>query len=250
MTGYGASRPGHHQQPGRRPKCSAGCVKGPFVSDYAETQPAEDFAETYKIHHTNAPELEAVNSAKAEQMRRLDQPHWLEKLVDRPAYRETGKFIGRQFQAAPILRTGLEVLRQATVATLAFGGATQTIEGIVKGNATAVAAGLLSSTAGVGMALAPHSPMLGLAAAAALGGSKGLALAAEQKATAAQQVMATAGGAVGGVVGGFVAPLALTHAGYAVAGPIGGTVGLLVGGMLGSHLGSTWGARAGLALSR
>jgi hypothetical protein len=224
--------------------------RGPFVSDYAETQPAEDFAETYKVHHTNPRQLEAVNSAKAEQMRRLDQPHWLEKLVDRPAYRETGKFIGRQFQAAPILRAGLEVVRQATVATLAVNGATQAVDGIVKGNGTAVAAGILNAGAGIGLALAPHNPMLGLAAAAALGGNKGLHLAAGQNASAAQQVMAATGGAVGGVVGGFVAPLALTQAGYAVAGPIGGTVGLLVGGVLGSHLGSTLGARAGLALSR
>lgn len=222
--------------------------KGPYVSDYAETQHAEDFAESYRVHHTNPRELQAVNPAKAEQMRRLDQPHWLQKMVDRPAYRETGKFIGRQFQGAPILRDGLELLRQASIATLVTSGATETIGGIVKGNAGRAVSGALNATAGVALAFTPHAPTLGLVAAAALGANKGLAYAQNHHGDSTQKVLASTGGAVGGLVGGFVAPLALTQVGYSVAGPIGGTVGLVVGGLMGSQLGSTLGAKAGMAL--
>lgn len=221
-----------------------------YVSDYAATQPAEDFAETYRVHHTSPRQLEAVNPQKAEEMRRLDQPHFLEKLVDRPAYRETGKFIGRQFEAMPLARSGLELMRQVTVATLALNGTTNTIQGIVRGDWDQAASGLLNAGAGAGLAMAPHSPWLGMAATAALGGQRGLQIAQAEEASAARKTTAVLAGAVGGTVGGFVAPLALVQAGYSAAGPIGGTVGFLVGGLLGSYAGSTLAAKGALALTR
>ena len=224
--------------------------KAPHVSDYAETNPSEDFAESYKVYHTEPRGLERVNSDKFRDMQAREQPHLLEKLVDQDSFRETGKFIGRQFQQAPILRFGLEMARQMAVANLAIGGGSEAISGITRGDGSAIASGLLNAGAGVGMALAPHHPWLGVASAAALGGQRGLQLARQQEAGAARQTLATVAGAVGGTVGGFAAPLALTHAGYSLAGPIGGTVGLLVGGLAGSHLGSKWAAQAALAVTK
>ena len=223
---------------------------GGFVSEYAKTQPAEDFAETFEVHHDNPNRLERINPQKAEIMRKLDQPSWLQSYVDKPAFRETGKFVGQQFQSLPILRSGLELARQMTVATLAINGGTEMIQGVVKGDWDRAASGLLSAGAGAGLAMTPHAPWLGVAATAALGGKRGLQLAQKQGATAAQKSAATLAGAVGGTVGGFVAPLALVQSGYAVAGPIGGTVGLVVGGLLGSYAGSTLAAKAALAVTK
>lgn len=223
--------------------------KPDFVSDYAATQPAEDFAETYRVHHTRPEQLEAVNPEKAAVMRKLDQPGWLEKLVDRPAYRETGKFVARQFESVPLARSGLELLRQVSVVNLAVSGASDTIQGITQSDWTRATRGMLNTGAGIGLAMAPHAPWLGVAATAALGGQRGLQLASDEGASAARKTTAVLAGAAGGTVGGFVAPLALVQAGYSAAGPIGGTVGLVVGGLLGSYLGSTLAAKAALSLT-
>ena len=221
-----------------------------FVSEYAETQPAEDFAETYKVHHTRPQELQAVNPAKAEAMRKLDQPHFLEKLVDRPAYRETGKYIAQAFHSVPIARAGIELARQVTVANLAIMGGSEAIQGVVKGDWERAAGGTLLAGAGAGMAMAPTLPWLGVAATAALGANRGLKLAQDQGATGAQKVLASTAGAIGGTVGGFVAPLALVQAGYSLAGPIGGTVGMVVGGLFGGYYGGKLAAQAALSLSK
>ncbi len=221
-----------------------------FVSEYSETQPSEDFAETFKVHHTRPQELQAVNAAKAEEMRKLDQPHFLEKLVDRPAYRETGKYIAQAFHSVPIARAGLELARQVTVANLAIMGGSEAIQGVVKGDWERAAGGTLLAGAGAGMAMAPTLPWLGVAATAALGANRGLKLAQDQGATGAQKVLASTAGAIGGTVGGFVAPLALVQAGYSLAGPIGGTVGLVVGGLFGGYYGGKLAAQAALSLTK
>jgi hypothetical protein len=220
-----------------------------FVSDYAETNPAEDFAESYKVHHTQRGLLDAVNQDKAEVLHEADRASWLERYVDKPAFRETGKFIGRQFRSVPILRSGLELVRQVTVANLAIVGGTETIQGVVQGDWGRAANGLLSAGAGAGLAMAPHTPWLGVAATAALGGKRGLDMAQKEGVGPAQQTAAALAGAVGGTVGGFVGPLALVQAGYVVAGGLGGTIGMVVGGLMGGFVGSTLAAKASLALT-
>lgn len=220
-----------------------------FVSEYSTTQPSEDYAETFKVHHTRPEELEAINPQKAAEMRKLDQPSFLEKLVDRPAYRETGKYIAQGFHGLPIARSGLELARQVTVANLAVMGGSESIQGIIKGDWERAAGGVLTAGAGASMAMAPQAPWLGVAATAALGANRGLRLAQESGASDARKVAASAAGAVGGTLGGFVAPLALVQAGYSLAGPIGGTVGLVVGGLFGSYYGGKLAAQAALSLT-
>lgn len=221
-----------------------------YVSEYAQTQAPEDFAESFAEHHTNPQRLEAISPAKAEVFKKLDQPSFLEKLVDRPAYRETGKYIAQGFHSVPLARAGLEFARQITVANLAILGGSETIQGVVSNDWERAAGGLLTSAAGASMAMAPTVPWLGVAATASLGAARGLRLAQAQGASAAQKTVASAAGAVGGTVGGFVAPLALVQAGYSLAGPIGGTVGLVVGGLFGSYYGGKLAAQAALSLTK
>lgn len=235
---------------GQHPSATVDCYgKGPFVSNYAKSDPAEDFAETYALHHQRPETLQSVNAAKAAHQAQLDQPAWLERMVDRPAFRETGRFIGQQFEGAPVVRTGLEVLRQAIVVTQTVLGVGEAVEGIVKGKPGQAVAGLLATGAGVGLAMAPALPWMGLAATAALGANRGLQLAAQGGASPARQSAATLAGAAGGALGGFAAPLALVEVGHSLAGPIGGCMGLVVGGLLGSYCGSRWAAQAALALT-
>ena len=223
---------------------------GGFVSDYAQTQPAEDFAETYRVHHHSPGQVETIDANKAEAMRKLDQPSYLEKLVNRPAYRDTGKYIAKGFHSVPLARSGIELIRQVTVANLTIYGGSDAIQGIVKGDWDRTAAGLLSAGAGASLAMAPTLPWLGVAATAALGANRGLKVAQQQGATPAQKVAASTAGAIGGTIGGFVAPLAMVQAGYSLAGPVGGAVGFALGGLLGSHYGGKLAAQAALSLTK
>lgn len=220
----------------------------PNVSEYAGTAPPEDFAESYAEHRLDPERLQRINPDKAEALRRMDRPNFLERLVDRPAFKETGKFVGRALSIHPFVRSGLELGRQVAVLTLASEGIVGSFQGMFKGDAVATADGLLAGAAGAGLAFAHLNPMYGAGAMAALGGREGLHLALEKKASKAGTAAATFGGAVGGAIGGVAGPLGLTYAGYSVAGPIGGTVGLVVGGVLGNRLGSKLGAKAALAL--
>lgn len=234
----------------QHPSASAPFGQPGFVSDYSQTQPSEDFAESFAEHHTNPHHLDAVSPEKAEVLKKMDQPSFLEKLVDRPAYRETGKYIAQGFHSLPIARAGLELARQVTVANLAIVGGAETIQGVVSGDWDRAANGLLTSAAGASMAMAPTVPWLGVAATASLGAARGLRLAQAEDASAPRKAAATAAGAIGGTVGGFVAPLALVQAGYSLAGPIGGTVGLVVGGLFGSYYGGKLAAQAALAITK
>ena len=220
-----------------------------FVSDYATTQPAEDFAETYAEHYTNPERLQRLNPKKAANQEQLSQPSWLEKQVDRPAFRETGKFIGRALRS-PKVRLGLEVMRQASVMMLATNGGLQIYNGIKTKDKGAITLGALQTSAGLTLGLAPAAPWLGAVATSLLGAQTGLNLARAEGASPARQAIAASAGAVGGSLGGFAAPLAAVPIGYALAGPVGGTVGLVLSGLLGSHLGATWSAQAALKFSQ
>lgn len=232
-----------------RPSDSAPFGAGPNVSDYAGTNPKEDFAESYELHRHDPARLREINPEKADVMERLDQPSLLEKLVDRPAYRETGKWIAHQFEAIPKLRTGLELLRQGSIATLGLTGAAQVGQGLVSHRGNQVAQGLLQAGACGSLIMAPQHPWLGLVAAASLGATRGIQVAESKGADGARVVTSALGAAAGGVVGGFVAPLALTELGFGVAGPVGGALGLVVGGLLGGQLGAKLGARAALEVT-
>lgn len=230
-----------------RPSDSAPFGEGPKVSDYAGTNPREDFAESYELHRHDPQALRDVNAQKADEIAALDKPTFLQRMVDRPAFRETGKWIGKQFQTYPQLRTGMEIIRQTGIASLALAGSAKVTEGVLDKDSSDVALGLLQTGAGVGLAFAPSVPWLGLAAAAALGGSVGVKAAQDAKADTAHTVASLIGAGVGGVAGGFFTPLIATQLGYTVAGPAGGAVALLLGGMLGGTLGAKLGAK--LALS-
>jgi hypothetical protein len=220
-----------------------------FTSEYGSTQPVEDFAESYAEHVLDPERLRRLNAQKANHQEQLSQPSLLQKWVDQPAYRETGKFIAQQFQSAPWMRMGLELTRQASVMMLATSGATQIYEGVKAKDASKISSGALQTAAGLTMGFTPALPWLGVAATGLLGAQRGLDLARAEGVSASRQVAASTAGAVGGTVGGFLAPLAAVPLGYALAGPIGGTVGLVVSGMLGGHFGATLSAKAALALT-
>ncbi|MDQ7825332.1 MAG: hypothetical protein RDV48_21200 [Candidatus Eremiobacteraeota bacterium] len=97
--------------------------KPPYISDYAKTHRVEDFAESYATYHMNPSALKEQCPAKYERIRQLEELGPLDRLIDQPAFRDTGKFLGKAFGAVPYLRTGLSLLSFLT-------GFVQLIKGI------------------------------------------------------------------------------------------------------------------------
>jgi hypothetical protein len=222
---------------------------GNSVTEYGATEPAEDFAESYAHYRLKPQELEKANPAKYAEMKRIDRSTFMERIVDQTAFRETGKYVGQKLSIHPWLRTGAEVLRQATCIGLLYDGVKQVGLGTYHQSGVSVTAGLLGTTAGACLMLSYQQPLLGVAALGALGARQELERAALAGETKGVQIASAVGGGVGGLVGGTVVPLGLTYAGYNLGGPLGGAIGMVAGGLLGNHFGARLGAQAARSLA-
>lgn len=236
--------------PGLHPSNSAPFGQDPFVSDYAATQPAEDFAESFRVFHQNPDQLRQLNPEKYSALQDLEKPNFWHQWGDHPALRETGRFISQQISEFPWLRSGLEVFRQASILLTLTGSVRELTEGLKHDRPLQALAGGLGCAAGLGLALTYQAPLLGLAAVALLGARQELNRQPDQEANLSVQAgVAAAGAGAGALVGATVAPLGLTELGYTLAGPIGGSLGLVVGGLAGTYLGSRWGGELGRGLA-
>jgi hypothetical protein len=222
---------------------------GESVTEYGATEPVEDFAESYAHYRLKPGELEKANPAKFAEMRKVDRSSFMERMVDQPAFRETGKYVGQKLAVHPWLRTGLEVMRQATCIGLLYDGVKQVGLGTYHQSGLSLTAGLLGTTAGACLMLSYQQPMLGLTALTALGARQELERAALEGHSKNDQIASAVGGAVGGLVGGAAAPLGLTYVGYNIGGPLGGAIGMVAGGLLGNYYGARLGAQAARSLA-
>ncbi|MGE0494655.1 MAG: hypothetical protein AB7S38_35930 [Vulcanimicrobiota bacterium] len=259
-TGYGMSDPaevvetlvhelGHSKDyPGRIPSILTGGHSGsgpfgspPYVSRYAGTAAAEDFAESYATYRLDPDRLREVAPEKYAVFEKLNQKNFIESFLDQPAFRETGKLVGESLGKVPYLRWGLSFASQISMVNLAASG----VQDVFSGHAVR---GGLATGAAAALAFSHAHPLLGPAAMTLLGAHRGLQMAESRGAGAAGQALASVGAGTGGLVGGYVAPLGLTLVGHSLAGPVGGAVGLAVGALAGQALGTELGGRAGLAL--
>lgn len=245
--------------------------KGPFPTSYAESAPAEDFAEGHAFYHLRPDELARVQDEmggrttnfqefspeKHRAMAQSEEPGLLGQIVEGKAFRETGRLVGEltSNHVGAALHTGFGLLGSFSAFTMAANGGEELFSSFVKKDAAMAVRGGLSLAAGVALATAGVNPLCGPAALALLGARRGLDTAdrlAETQPHAAQgsKTAAAIGGALGGAIGGVAGPLGGTLAGYAVGGPVGGVIGLVAGSLVGLRGGSELGARAGLALTR
>lgn len=220
----------------------------PHVSDYAATQPVEDFAESYTEYRLAPERLQEVAPEKMRALEEIDRPRGLEALLEQPAFRESGKALGQALEAAPWIRTGAEFLGQFAVLSLGVFGSFALVEGVAEGDARKAVSGLVRAGAAASLGLAFQHPALGPVGLALLGADHGLQKASAAGASAGTTAAAMAAASAGGVVGGMGLPLGLTWAGYQAAGPVGGAVGLVLGSVVGHRLGASLGAKAALAL--
>lgn len=83
--------------------------QAPFVSNYAHTNHWEDYAETHADYFLRPDHLKEVAPEKYRLMHQQEQQNFLEHVIDRPAFRDTGKWLGEHLGPSQGVRTGLQV---------------------------------------------------------------------------------------------------------------------------------------------
>ncbi|MCS7165185.1 MAG: hypothetical protein RMJ51_02760 [Candidatus Calescibacterium sp.] len=80
-----------------------------FVSDYAQTKPTEDFAESFLTFYLEPQKLKETSLYKYEYIKNLYEQNFLEKLVDNRFLRNIGKQLSKIFSKFPVIRHVLDV---------------------------------------------------------------------------------------------------------------------------------------------
>jgi hypothetical protein len=255
----GRSRHGHFGQ-------------GPHHTDYARTNRFEDFADSYKDTHGDSSHLREVAPQKHAAVEKLNHPTWLQSLVDRPEFRETGKTMGEMAQGSFAVRQGTEAMLAATTVLGIGYGLSQWMATPEQRQPGARAAGILAVASGAVM-ISGMAPLLGVGLQAA---NRALQNAIKEQRLTSEEVESTVslpfrplesalgverleiadehrpvkvmavgvGGAVGGVAGALAGPYLGVLAGYHLAGGLGGAIGFALGGLGGFSAGSYLGGRA------
>lgn len=254
--------------------------KGPYITDYAQTNRMEDFAETHAHYHMSAAdraELARVTPEKFKVLDHLSQPGLSEQWADQKSVREAGKGVGRALEAAPYLRNALELAGALIAPAQIHRGAKALEAGLVNGDARQKFHGKMNLASGI-MLLVPGGAAGAIAVNATHGVLSGLVaegkLPAEQADRISSGVLATAAGPVGMVcraigselgaagvdvgrmgaperaeagAGGVLAVIGGSSAGLFLGAALGGAVGGIGGAMAGSFWGSAGGAALGMA---
>ncbi len=256
-----------------------GFGKGHFVSDYAQQNRYEDWAETYEHFH-NGSSLEAVPE-KAEVIRRASEQNVLDRTFDTPRVREAGKNIGEALDKVPYLRDGVEVAASLIGPVQIYRGSGDLIKGLENDDGELQLKGKFNLASGLFLTLPGAAP---LALASSVAGSVIKTMASEDKEDGfktankwADSILATSAGPVGmtlAAVGGELKANGLEFSDsngfnslgwkaaratkgsllkgtlYTIGGAVGGSVagaavGVALGGPGGAALGSLWGQMAG-----
>ena len=251
--------------------------EGGKVTDYAETNAKEDYAESYQEYHQRPERLREINPEKYDDQIASNTPSFMERLVDRKEFRETGKTIGSLMGPNKITRHVIESAGAAAGLLQLGHGVTQWADSASTGDSLQHASGILNTVSGA-LAFSGAAPLAAVGVQAANNAltravKRGDLSAAEVESTVSLpvrpieaafgrqaariqedhrpgKVLAVAtGGALGGTAGALAGPYLGVLAGYHIAGGIGGAVGLVAGGALGFLGGSELGGRIGGALA-
>lgn len=251
--------------------------EGPHITDYATTNHREDFAESFEEFHIRPDNLKQKAPEKYEAMEELAKPTWLQSLVDRQEFRETGKYIAKTIGPNSASRHVVQGVYFASSA-LQFGhGISQWSRSLDSGDSLGHASGILN-TASAGLMMSGLNPLVGMAvqgANFALNGAvrrgklspeevesavalpvrpleaafKREKVTIEDEHRTGKVAAVAVGGAVGGAVGAIAGPYLGVMAGYHLAGGLGGSIGMVAGGLLGFVGGAGLGGRAAGAVA-
>lgn len=247
--------------------------EGPHITDYAKTNHYEDFAETYEEYHIRPENLKKNAPEKYADMEGFNQQSFLERLVDRKEFRDTGKYISEVIGPNRATRHVVQGAYHVSSLLQLSHGITQWSHSKKSGDSMAHVSGILN-TAASALFLSGMTPLAGMAVQGAHHALSGAVKRDRLNGQEVEAVVSTpvkpleavlgretkkiesshrvgkvaavaAGGAIGGAAGALIGPYAGVLAGHAVAGGLGGAVGMVAGGLVGFLGGAELGGRLG-----
>ncbi len=123
--------------------------EGPHISEYAKTNNKEDYAETYANYHIDPERTREEVPEKFEAIRKSEEPNFVERLIDRKEFRETGRWLGENLAENQATRNGLQVVHSLSGGIQAVHGMDQLRKASKTGDPLHHYQGVLNLTAGV-----------------------------------------------------------------------------------------------------
>lgn len=145
-----------------RSQRGGGFGKAPFISDYANTNRMEDYAESYANFHRNPQELLRTAPRKYAAVAASQQPGLVDQALDRPSVRDAGRRVGTAFESAPWLRNALALGSALVSPFQIYRGATNLERGLKFDDKKALFDGKMQLASGSALFLSGTAP-LGLA---------------------------------------------------------------------------------------
>ncbi len=174
--------------------------KGPHISEYAKNNRLEDFAESFEEFYKNPERLKAECPEKYEKIAELEKMGLFDKIVERDAFRETGKFIGKTFSKIPLLKPALSTLSYGLQVRNLVKGAKELSKGIDTGDERKQMEGSLKFMANACYA----SKLFAVGGIAIEGASKALSEAIDKKEITAEQANYVASHSAGAPAQGLI----------------------------------------------
>lgn len=251
--------------------------EAPHITEYAKTNHREDFAESFEEYFHDPDKLKEAAPEKYEVLEDMSDPTFLERLIDREEFRETGKYMAEVFGGSEVSRHVAQGAYVASGALQGVHGISQWVRSGESGNALGHTTGILNTATGA-IFLAGLNPLWGMGIQ---GANQALQSAVHRGQLTPEEVESTvslpvrplervlgretaklkrehrptrvmgvaAGGAVGGTLGSLVGPYLGVLAGYHLGGGLGGTIGLVAGGALGFVAGAELGGRVATGIA-
>jgi hypothetical protein len=249
--------------------------KEPYISDYATTNAREDFAESYEEFFVDPENLKQKAPKKYEAIEKMTEQSFLQRMVDRKEFRETGKYVADTIGPSKVARHTVQSAYYLSSVLQIGHGVSQWLRSKETEDPMAHTSGILNTLSG-SLFFTGMTPLVGMAVQ---GANTALSQAVRKDRLSAEEVESSvaflarpvegllgrekteikdahrpgrvaavaAGGAIGGTAGALIGPYAGVMAGYHLAGGFGGAIGMVAGGLVGFVGGSTLGGKLGSA---
>lgn len=144
---------------GNRSHRGGGFGKAPFISDYANTNRMEDYAESYAHYHRSPQELLRAAPKKYSTIAASQQPGLVDQALDRPSVRDAGRRVGTAFERAPWLRNALALGSALVSPFQIYRGATNLERGLKYDDEQALFDGKMQLASGSALFLSGTAPL-------------------------------------------------------------------------------------------
>lgn len=122
---------------------------GARITEYAKTNEREDFAESFMTYYTDPEKLKATCPEKYERIKELEETGKFDALVEKDAFRETGKWIGEKMSKVPYLQNAIVTADYAISGISLALDTASLVKGVATGDEESQMHGAMGATASI-----------------------------------------------------------------------------------------------------